>query len=72
MTDELKMISKKVVMAHLRQYPGIFLEGLRKTQETSQDSRYPRQYSKRAYPEYKSRAVYFNKKFWEELIAYFP
>jgi hypothetical protein len=32
--DKLERIWKEVVIAYLRYYPGIFLEGLRKTMKT--------------------------------------
>jgi hypothetical protein len=40
MIDELERLWKEIVMAYLRHYPGICLEGLRKkTKNLTQDSR---------------------------------
>jgi hypothetical protein len=59
--DELGMISKEMVVAYSRYYPGICLEVLKKTKKSlGQDSRCPDRHSNPAPPEYKPRAFRSN------------
>jgi hypothetical protein len=58
MNNEFEKIWKEAVVACSRYYPGICLEGLRKTAKTlSQDSWWCGWFFKQASPEYKSTAV---------------